>query len=90
MLYTRNFDDETSMGVAMIENLKKFRSNVIEEAEGYRTMMNNSQFTQEKLSQQLGKSRSHIANVLRILSLPKFVKRYMFQVKYLLVMQELW
>ncbi len=39
-------------------------------------MMNNFQFTQEKLSEQLGKSRSHIANVLRILSLPKIVKRY--------------
>ena len=72
----RNFDDETSMGVAMIENLQRSDLNVIEEAEGYRTMMNNFQFTQEKLSQQLGKSRSHIANVLRILSLPKFVKRY--------------
>ena len=72
----RNFDDETSMGVAMIENLQRSDLNVIEVAEGYRTMMNNFQFTQEKLSQQLGKSRSHIANVLRILSLPKFVKRY--------------
>ncbi len=72
----RNFDDETSMGVAMIENLQRSDLNVIEEAEGYRTMMNNFQFTQEKLSEQLGKSRSHIANVLRILSLPKIVKRY--------------
>jgi len=72
----RNFDDETAMGVAMIENLQRSDLNIIEEAEGYRTMMNNFQFTQEKLSEQLGKSRSHIANVLRLLSLPKFVKRY--------------
>ena len=72
----RNFDDETAMGVAMIENLQRSDLNVIEEAEGYRTMMNNFQFTQEKLSERIGKSRSHIANVLRILSLPKFVKRY--------------
>lgn len=72
----RNFDDETAMGVAMIENLQRSDLNVIEEAEGYRTMMNNFQFTQEKLSDRIGKSRSHIANVLRILSLPKFVKRY--------------
>ena len=64
------------MGVAMIENLQRSDLNVIEEAEGYRTMMNNFQFTQEKLSDRIGKSRSHIANVLRILSLPKFVKRY--------------
>lgn len=72
----RNFDDETAMGVAMIENLQRSDLNVIEEAEGYRTMMNNFQFTQENLSEKIGKSRSHIANVLRILSLPKFVKRY--------------
>ena len=72
----RKFDDETAMGVAMIENLQRSDLNVIEEAEGYRTMMNNFQFTQEKLSDRIGKSRSHIANVLRILSLPKFVKRY--------------
>ena len=72
----RNFDDETAMGVAMIENLQRSDLNVIEEAEGYRTMMNNFQFTQEKLSERIGKSRSHIANVLRLLSLPKFVKRY--------------
>ena len=72
----RNFDDETAMGVAMIENLQRSDLNIIEEAEGYRTMMNNFQFTQEKLSERIGKSRSHIANVLRILSLPKFVKRY--------------
>ena len=38
------------MGVAMIENLQRSDLNVIEEAEGYRTMMNNFQFTQEKLS----------------------------------------
>ena len=72
----RHFDDETAMGVAMIENLQRSDLNIIEEAEGYRTMMNNFQFTQERLSEQIGKSRSHIANVLRILSLPKFVKRY--------------
>ena len=42
----RNFDDETAMGVAMIENLQRSDLNIIEEAEGYRTMMNNFQFTQ--------------------------------------------
>ena len=61
----RNFDDETALGVAMIEK-----------AEGYRSLMHSFQYTQEKLSTQLGKSRSHIANVLRILSLPKYVRGY--------------
>ncbi len=71
----REFDDETALGVAMIENLQRSDLNLIEEAEGYRTMMNVFQYTQEKLSTHIGKSRSHIANVLRILSLSKNVKR---------------
>ena len=75
----RDFDDETSIGVAMIENLQRTDLNLIEEAEGYRTMMNVFQYTQEKLSTQLGKSRSHIANVLRILSLSKNVKKYILR-----------
>ncbi len=71
----RNFSDETAMGVAMIENLQRSDLNLIEEAEGYRTMMNVFEYTQEKLSSHLGKSRSHIANVLRILSLPKTIRQ---------------
>ena len=50
--------------------------NLIEEAEGYRALMHKFQYTQEKLSSQLGKSRSHIANVLRILSLPKYARNF--------------
>ena len=72
----RNFDDETALGVAMIENLQRSDLNLVEEAEGYRTLMSNFQYTQEKLSLHLGKSRSHIANVLRILSLSSYVKRH--------------
>ncbi|MBC33948.1 MAG: chromosome partitioning protein ParB [Rickettsiales bacterium] len=72
----RDFDDETALGVAMIENLQRSDLNLVEEAEGYRTLMNSFQYTQEKLSVQLGKSRSHITNVLRILSLSKYVKRH--------------
>jgi len=75
----RNLNDETALGVAMIENLQRSDLNLVEEAEGYRSLMNNFQYTQEKLSTHIGKSRSHIANVLRILSLPKFVKRHIIQ-----------
>ena len=60
----------------MIENLQRSDLNLIEEAEGYRALMHNFQYTQEKLSSQLGKSRSHIANVLRILSLPKYARNF--------------
>ncbi len=72
----RDFDDETAMGVAMIENLQRSDLNLVEEAQGYRTMMNVFQYTQEKLSSHLGKSRSHIANVLRVLSLPQNVRKH--------------
>lgn len=71
----REFDDETAIGVAMIENLQRTDLNLIEEAQGYRTMMSVFQYTQEKLSSHLGKSRSHIANVLRILSLSQSIKK---------------
>ena len=72
----RDFDDSTALGVALIENLQRSDLNIIEEAEGFRSLMLKFEFTQEKLSSQLGKSRSHIANVLRLLSLPNTVKRH--------------
>ena len=72
----RDFDDSTALGVAMIENLQRSDLNIIEEAEGYRSLMLKYEYTQEKLSSQLGKSRSHVANVLRMLSLPSYVKRH--------------
>ena len=72
----REFNDETAIGVAMIENLQRSDLNLIEEAQGYRTMMNVFEYTQERLSSHLGKSRSHIANVLRVLSLPQSVRKH--------------
>ncbi len=72
----RDLDDSTALGVALIENLQRSDLNIIEEAEGFRSLMLKFEFTQEKLSSQLGKSRSHIANVLRLLSLPNTVKRH--------------
>ncbi len=75
----RDFDDETVIGVAMIENLQRTDLNLVEEAEGYRTMMNVFAYTQEKLSTQLGKSRSHIANVLRILNLSKNIRKHIIE-----------
>ena len=73
----KNFNDETSLGVALVENLQRSDLNIIEEAEGYRLLMNQFDYTQEKLSSHLGKSRSHIANLLRLLSLPQSVKTYL-------------
>lgn len=62
------------MEVALIENLQRENLNAIEEALGYRTLMDEYQLTQEKISTKVGKSRSAIANTLRLLSLENEVK----------------
>ncbi len=66
----REFDDIEVLEVAIIENIQRADLNPVEEASGYRQLMDRFGHTQEKVSQALGKSRSHIANSLRLLSLP--------------------
>lgn len=56
--------------LALIENIQREDLNSVEEAEGYRRLMDDHQYTQETLAERLGKSRSHIANTLRLLNLP--------------------
>ena len=73
----RNFDDETALGVGLVENLQRTDLNLLEEAEGYKMLMKKFEYTQEKLSSYLGKSRSHIANILRLLNLPSTLKTYL-------------
>ena len=66
----RDFDDLEVLEVAIIENIQRADLNAVEEAAGYRQLMDRFGHTQEKLAQALGKSRSHIANLLRLLTLP--------------------
>ena len=70
----REFDDIEVLEVAIIENIQRADLNAIEEAAGYRQLMDRFGHTQEKLSEALGKSRSHIANLLRLLNLPDDVQ----------------
>lgn len=70
----RDFDDVEVLEVAIIENIQRADLNAIEEAAGYRQLMENFGHTQEKLAEALGKSRSHIANLMRLLSLPEDVR----------------
>ncbi len=70
----REFDDIEVLEVAIIENIQRADLNAIEEAAGYRQLMENFGHTQEKLAEALSKSRSHIANLLRLLNLPKEVQ----------------
>lgn len=68
-------DDESSAIVAMIENLQRQDLNFLEEAEGYLTLLQDYNLTQEELAQKVGKTQSTIANKLRILKLPLSVKK---------------
>ena len=72
----RDFDDVEVLEVAIIENIQRADLNPIEEAAGFQRLMDNFGHTQEKLAEALGKSRSHIANLLRLLSLPDEVRDY--------------
>ena len=67
-------DDRKAMELAMIENLQREDLNPMEEAEGYRTLMDQYGLTQEETSQRVGKSRSAVANALRLLHLSKDVR----------------
>ncbi len=65
----RSYDEQQKMEVALVENLQREDLNPIEEAKGYRALMDAFNLTQEQISEKVGKSRSAIANTLRLLSL---------------------
>jgi ParB family chromosome partitioning protein len=68
-------DDKTSLEYAILENVQRADLNPIEEAEGYSRLMAEFSYTQENLSKIIGKSRSHIANMMRLSDLPQPVKK---------------
>ena len=70
----REFTDEQMMEIAVLENLQRENLNAIEEAEAYQTLMNNLSLNQEEVAKRVGKSRSHVTNMLGILSLPTSIK----------------
>ena len=69
----RDLDDTEVLELAIIENIQRADLNALEEAQGYRQLMDRFGHTQERLAEALGKSRSHIANLLRLLTLPEAV-----------------
>ena len=69
----REFDDTEVLEVAIIENIQRADLNAVEEAVGYRQLIDKFGHTQEQLARALGKSRSHIANQMRLLGLPRDV-----------------
>jgi ParB family chromosome partitioning protein len=72
----RDFSDAEVLEVALIENIQRADLNAIEEALAYRQLMDRFGHTQEKMAEALSKSRSHIANLLRLLNLPDEVQIY--------------
>lgn len=72
----RTMSDQQVMEVALIENLQRENLNAMEVAVAYQGLMDQFSLTQEELSLKVGKSRSHIANFLRLLGLPEEVKEY--------------
>ena len=70
----RDLDDTEVLEIAIIENIQRADLNAIEEALGFRQLMTRFGHTQEKLAEALSKSRSHVANLLRLLSLPDDVQ----------------
>jgi ParB family chromosome partitioning protein len=70
----REMADTEAAAVALVENLQRQDLNAIDEAEGYQRLITEFAFTQEALGEAVGKSRSHVANTLRLLNLPAAVK----------------
>ncbi len=71
----RSFTDEQMMEIALLENLQRENLNAVEEAQAYQSLINNLHITQEELSRRVGKSRSHITNMLGLLRLPSTVQQ---------------
>ena len=67
----RDVDDRTALELAIIENVQRADLNPVEEAQGYQQLIDEHNYTQADLGNVIGKSRSHVANTLRLLKLPE-------------------
>src|SRR4029077_1116160 len=74
-------NDEESLQLAIIENVQRADLNPLEEAEGYRALVEDYSHTQDDIAKMVGKSRSHVANTLRLLKLPPSIRGYILKGK---------
>ena len=74
--YIKDLSGERALEIALIENIQREDLNPIEEAAAYRMILEREQITQEELSERVGKSRSYIANMVRLLDLPKKIQEH--------------
>ncbi len=77
----RELTDKEALEVALVENLQRQDLSALEEAEGYRRLVEEFSHTQEELAKAVGKSRSHVANMMRLLALPDPIKDMVEQKK---------
>jgi ParB family chromosome partitioning protein len=70
----REMEDGEALELAIVENVQRADLNAIEEAAAYQELIARFQYTQEKIAQEVGKSRSHVANTIRLLKLPDSVQ----------------
>lgn len=70
----KDFSDKDALEVALIENLQREDLNPLEEAEAYKRLLEEFKYTQEELSKVIGKSRSHLSNMMRLIDLPDEIK----------------
>lgn len=73
-IIVRNVDDRVALEIAIVENVQRTDLNPIEEAMGYQRLIDDHNYTQADLGEVIGKSRSHVANTLRLLKLPGDVR----------------
>ncbi len=73
----RDINDQQALELALIENIQRQDLTPLEEAAGYQRLIDEFSHTQEELAQIVGKSRSHVANLLRLLTLPAVIKNYL-------------
>jgi ParB family transcriptional regulator, chromosome partitioning protein len=72
----KQVDDKTALELAIVENVQRADLNAIEEAAGYQQLVDQYQYSQNDLAQVIGKSRSHVANTLRLMRLPDSVRGF--------------
>ncbi|MEC3951050.1 ParB/RepB/Spo0J family partition protein [Sphingobium sp. HWE2-09] len=77
----RDFDEQETLEIALIENIQREDLNPIEEAEAYRKLIAEFHHSQEALGRIVGKSRSHVANLMRLLELPQSVQQQVMESK---------
>lgn len=78
-VHIRQMSDEEALEVALIENIQRQDLNAVEEAQGFKRLMDEFHHTQEQLGRVVGKSRSHVANMLRLLTLPQAVQKMVIE-----------